>query len=210
VTSHRRDRDELERMLQRSRPEAPEALVESIAARVEATARRQPMLFAPLRIFALVLTLAMFGALASFGGISYAASAAHQAVSAVKRVTAPNPIVNAARTPAQLQYDGNGVSGKPPTCKKNQVRVHGKCVPKCKSNQRRVNGKCARRGGVRGATKTIISSGVEGATASISDPGVSSGSNLPFTGFDLMLVIGGGLLLVLAGGALRRFSVRRQ
>ncbi len=206
MASHRRDRDELERMLQRSRPEAPEALVESIAARVEATARRQPMLFAPSRIFALVLTLAMFGALASFGGISYAASAAHQAVSAVKRVSAPNPIVNAARTPAQRQYG----PGRPPACKKGQVRVNGKCVPKCKSHQRRFNGRCERRGGVRGATKTIISSGVEGATASISDPGVSSGSDLPFTGLDLTLVIGGGLLLLLAGGALRRFSVRRQ
>ena len=206
MASHRRDRDELERMLQRSRPEAPEALVESIAARVEATARRQPMLFAPLRMFALVLTLAMFGTLASFGGISYAASAAHQAVSAVKRVAAPNPIVNAVRTPAQDEY---GV----PACKKNQVRVNGngKCVPKCKSNQRRVNGKCKRRGGVRGASKTIISSGVKGASAtSISDSGASSGSDLPFTGFDLMLVIGGGLLLVLVGGGLRRFSGNRE
>ena len=208
MASHRRDRDELERMLQRSRPEAPEALVESIAARVEATARRQPMLFAPARIFALVLTLAMFGTLASFGGISYAASAAHQAVSAVKRVAAPSPIVNAVRTPAQQQY---GKPGKPPGCKKNQVRVDGKCVPKCKSNQRRVNGACVRRGGVKGATKTIVSSGVLGASAtSISDPGASSGSDLPFTGFDLMLVIGGGLLLVLVGGALRRFSVNRE
>lgn len=212
MASHRRDRDELERMLQRSRPEAPEALVESIAARVEATARRRPVLFAPSRIFALVLTLAMFGALASFGGISYAASAAQQAVSAVKRVSAPNPIVKAARTPAQLQYDG--VSGTPPACKRNQVRVNGKCVPKCKSNQRRVNGKCARRGGVRGASKTIISSGVRGASATInsdnSDPSVSSGSDLPLTGFDLTLVIGGALLLVLAGGALRRFSGSRR
>jgi hypothetical protein len=208
VASHRRDRDELERMLQRSRPEAPEALVESIAARVDATARRRStMLFSPSRIFALVLTLAMFGALASFGGISYAASAAQQAVSAVKRVSAPNPIVNAVQTPAQQQY---GVPGRPPACKKNQVRVNGKCVPKCKSHQRRFNGRCVRRGGVRGATKTIISNGVEGATAGISDPGVSSGSNLPFTGLDLTLVIGGGLLLLLAGGALRRFSVRRQ
>ena len=209
MASHRRDRDELERMLQRSRPEAPEALVESISARVETTARRRPMLFAPARIFALVLTLAMFGALASFGGISYAASAAQQTVRVVKRVAAPNPIVNAARTPAQLQYDG--VSGTPPACKKNQVRVHGKCVPKCKSNQRRVNGKCVRRSGVKAATKTIISSGVKGASAtSISDSGASSGSDLPFTGFDLMLVIGGGLLLVLVGGALRRFSVNRE
>lgn len=203
MASHRRDRDQLERMLQRSRPEAPEALVESIAARVEATARRQPMLFAPSRIFALVLTLAMFGALASFGGISYAASAAQHAVSAVKRVSAPNPIVNAVQTPAQRQY---GKPGKPPACKKNQARVNGKCVPKCKSNQRRVNGKCARRGGVKGATKTIVSGGVEGASATIS----SSSGNLPFTGFDLMLVIGGGLLLVLVGGALRRFSVNRE
>jgi len=209
VASHRRDRDELERMLQRSRPEAPEALVESIAARVEATARRRPVLFAPSRIFALVLTLAMFGALASFGGISYAASAAHQAVSAVKRVSAPNPIVNAVRTPAQLQY--NGVQGTPPTCKKNQVRVNGRCVPKCKSNQRRVNGKCKRRSGTLSASKTIISSGVRGASAtSNSNPSVSSGSDLPFTGFDLMLVIGGGLLLVLVGGGLRRFSGNRQ
>ena len=209
MASHRRDRDELERMLQRSRPEAPEALVESIAARVEATARRRPMLFAPSRIFALVLTLAMFGALASFGGISYAASAAHQAVSAVKRVSAPNPIVNAVRTPAQLQY--NGVQGTPPTCKKNQVRVNGKCVPKCKSNQKRVNRKCVPRGGVKSATKTIISGGTLGASAtSISGAGVSSGSDLPFTGFDLMLVIGGGLLLVLVGGGLRRFSGNRE
>ena len=198
-------------MLQRSRPEAPEALVESIAARVQRTARRRPMLFAPLRIFALVLTLAMFGTLASFGGISYAASAAHQAVSAVKRVAAPNPIVNAARTPAQRQY---GEPGRPPRCNKNQVRVGGKCVPKCKSNQRRVNGKCARRGGVKGATKTIISSGVLGASATIkkgASATSSSGSgDLPFTGFDLMLVIGGGLLLVLVGGGLRRFSGNRQ
>lgn len=203
MASHRRDRDQLERMLQRSRPEAPEALVESISARVEATARRQPMRFAPSRIFALVLTLAMFGALASFGGISYAASAAQHAVSAVKRVAEPNPIVHAVQTPAQRQY---GVPGKPPACKKNQARVNGKCVPKCKSNQRRVNGKCVRRGGVKAATKTIISSGVEGASATIS----SSSGNLPFTGFDLMLVIGGGLLLVLVGGALRRFSVNRE
>jgi len=204
VPLYRRDRDELERMLQRSRPEAPEALVESIVARVDATARRRPtMLFSPSRIFALVLTLAMFGALASFGGISYAASAAQQAVSAVKRVSAPNPIVNAVRTPAQDEY---GVPGRPPACKKNQVRVNGKCVPKCKSNQRRFNGKCARRGGVKGASKTIISSGVEGASATIS----SGSGNLPFTGFDLMLVIGGGLLLVLVGGALRRFSVNRE
>ena len=208
MASHRRDRDELERMLQRSRPEAPEALVESIAARVEATARRRPMLFAPARIFALVLTLAMFGTLASFGGISYAASAAHHAVSAVKRVAAPSPIVNAVQTPAQRQY---GTPGRPPACKKNQVRVNGKCVPKCKSHQRRFNGRCVRRGGVRGASKTIISSGVKGASAtSNSDPSVSSGSDLPFTGLDLTLVIGGGLLLLLAGGALRRFSVRRQ
>jgi len=215
VASHRRDRDELERMLQRSRPEAPEALVESIATRVEATARRRPVLFAPSRIFALVLTLAMFGALASFGGIAYATSAAHQAVSAVKRVSAPNPIAPAAQTPAQRQY---GKPGKPPGCRKNQVRVNGKCVPKCKSNQRRVHGKCERRGGVKGATKTIISSGVLGASAtsnsgpsvSSGSASVSSGSDLPLTGFDLMLVIGGGLLLVLVGGALRRFSVSRQ
>jgi hypothetical protein len=190
-------------MLQRSRPEAPEALVESIVARVDATARRRPMPFSPSRIFALVLTLAMFGALASFGGISYAASAAQHAVSAVKRVSAPNPIVNAVQTPAQQQY---GVPGRPPACKKNQARVNGKCVPKCKSNQRRFNGRCVRRGGVRGASKTIISGGVEGASATIS----SGSGNLPFTGFDLTLVIGGGLLLLLAGGALRRFSVRRQ
>lgn len=203
MASHRRDRDELERMLQRSRPEAPEALVASIAARVEATARRRPMLIAPARVFALVLTLAMFGTLASFGGISYAASAAHQAVSAVKRVTAPNPIVNAARTPAQRQY---GIPGRPPACKKDQVRVDGKCVPKCKSNHRRVNGRCVRRSGTLGATKTISSSGVLGASATIG----SSSGDLPFTGFDLMLVIGGGLLLVLVGGALRRFSVNRQ
>jgi hypothetical protein len=161
------------------------------------------MRFAPSRIFALVLTLAMFGALASFGGISYAASAAQQAVSAVKRVAAPNPIVNAVQTPAQRQY---GTPGRPPACKKNQVRVNGKCVPKCKSNQRRFNGKCARRGGVKAATKTIISSGVEGASATTS----SGSGNLPFTGFDLMVVIGGGLLLVLVGGALRRFSVNRE
>jgi hypothetical protein len=196
-------------MLQRSRPEAPEALVESIAARVQRTARR-PMLFAPSRVFALVLTLAMFGALASFGGISYAASAAHQTVRVVKRVAAPNPIVNAVQTPAQRQY---GNPGKPPGCRKNQVRVDGKCVPKCKSNQRRVNGKCARRGGVKGATKTIISSGVLGASATIKGASATSSSgsgDLPFTGFELMLVIGGGLLLVLVGGALRRFSVNRQ
>ena len=206
MASHRRDRDELGRMLQRSRPEAPEALVESIAARVEATARRRPVLFAPSRIFALVLTLAMFGALASFGGISYAASAAHQAVSAVKRVSAPNPIVNAVRTPAQDEY---GVPGRPPACKKGQVRVNGKCVPKCKSNQRRVNRKCERRGGVLGASKTIVSGGVLGASAtSISGAGTSA--DLPLTGFDLTLVIGGAVLLLLIGGALRQFSVIRR
>ena len=208
MASHRRDRDELERMLQRSRPEAPEALVESIATRVEVTARRRPVLFAPSRIFALVLTLAMFGALASFGGISYAASALVGATHAVTRVASPHPVIRPALTPAQDEY---GRPGKPPTCKKNRVRVNGKCVPKCKSNQRRVNGKCARRGGVKGASKTISSGGVKGASATISSgSSASSGSDLPFTGFDLMLVIGGGLLLVLAGGALRRFSVNRE
>ena len=188
MRSHRRDRNQFEKMLQRSRPEAPDALVESIAARVEATARRRPMLFAPSRIFALVLTLAMFGALAGFGGIAYATSAAHQTVRIVKRVAAPNPIVKAVRTPAQEQY---GVPGTPPACKKNQVRVNGKCVLSS---------------GVKSASKTIVAGGTLGASATIS----SSSGNLPFTGFDLTLVLGGGLLLVLVGFGLRRFSVNRQ
>lgn len=204
--NRKNERDGLDRLLRSSRPVASERLVESVSAIVR-NSSPQRFRVAPRRAFALVFTLAMFGALASFGGISYAASAAHQAVSAVKRVAAPNPIVKAVRTPAQLQY----TPGTPPTCKKNQVRVNGKCVPKCKSNQRRVNGKCARRSGIKSASKTIVASGVKGANAtSISGAGVSSGSDLPFTGFDLMLMIGGGLLLVLVGGGLRRFSVNRQ
>ena len=145
----------------------------------------------------------MPGMLTSFGGIAYATSALVDATHAVTRVASPHPVIRPALTPAQDEY---GRPGKPPTCKKNRVRVNGKCVPKCKSNQRRVNGKCARRGGVKGASKTIISSGVEGASATIS----SGSGNLPFTGFDLMLVIGGGLLLVLVGGGLRRFSGNRE
>jgi hypothetical protein len=159
-------------MLQRSRPEAPEALVESIAARVETTARRRRVLFAPSRIFALVLTLAMLGMLAGFGGIAYATTALVGATHAVTRVVSPNPVTRPAFTPAQAQY----------------------VTP----------------GSVKSAAKTIVSgsrksSGVKGATETI-----TSGSDLPFTGFDLMLVIGGGLLLVLVGGGLRRFSGNRQ
>ena len=191
MRSHRRDRNQFEKMLRGARPEAPEALVDSIAARVEATARRQRLLFAPSRIFALVLTLAMFGALAGFGGIAYATSAAHQTVRIVKRVAAPNPIVKAVRTPAQEQY---GVPGTPPAS------------PACKNNQVRVNGKCVLSSGVKSASKTVVAGGTLGASATIS----SSSGNLPFTGFDLTLVLGGGLLLVLVGFGLRRFSVNRQ
>ena len=34
-------------------------------------------------------------------------------------------------------------------------------------------------------------------------------AGLPFTGLDLALIVGGGLVLVLAGGAIRRVSTRR-
>lgn len=212
MASLRRDRIQLERMLRRARPEAPDLLVESISADVRTQLRRRPMRLTPARVFALALTLTMLGTLASFGGIGYAASAASQAVSAVKRVAAPNPVVKAVQTPAQRQY------GAPPICKKNQVLINGKCVPKCKANQRRVNRKCVRFGGVASATKTITSgskksSGVLGATASLSS-GVlgtsTSKSNLPFTGLDLTLVLAGALLLLLAGTGLRQLARERE
>lgn len=189
---HRRDRDQLERMLRRARPEAPAALVESISTLVRKPVRRRPMLLAPARVFAIVLTLAMLGTLASFGGVSYAASELVGATRAVARVTKPHPTVKPRLTPAQLQYANPALktSKKPKKAKK----------PK-------------RRGGVKSASKVIVSGSAvsRGSTSSgVLGVSTSTGSGLPLTGFDLTLVIGGGLLLVLVGAGLRRVASDRR
>ena len=192
--NRRNERDGLDRLLRSSRPVASERFVESVSAIVR-NSLPQRFRLAPRRAFALVFTLAMLGALASFGGISYAASALVGATHAVTRVASPHPVIRPALTPAQAQYGRPGKPPKPPKCKKGDKRK------RCHKGH----------GGVKGASKTIISGGVKGADKTIiSGSGVSSGSDLPFTGFDLTLVIGGGLLLVLVGGGLRRFSGSRQ
>jgi hypothetical protein len=53
--------------------------------------------------------------------------------------------------------------------------------------------------GVRGNVQNAVA-------ATGAGTGSSNGGNLPFTGFDITLMIGGAILLVLVGAALRRFS----
>jgi hypothetical protein len=58
-----------------------------------------------------------------------------------------------------------------------------------------------------GSPATKGYSGVHGNVQNaVASAGTSHGGNLPFTGFDITLMIGGAILLVLVGAALRRFS----
>ena len=82
----RGSRSRIERQLRRERPDAPDALVEALARRIEAVPRRGTS----FRVaFAGALSATMLVALASVGGIGYAANAALQAAEVMKKTVAP-------------------------------------------------------------------------------------------------------------------------
>ncbi len=141
--------DDLEQRLRRSRPEARDEFVQSLATEVRSERRRSRS--SAFRIaFAGGLTAAMLAALASVGGLGYAASSAGNAW---KAVTGKHAVNQPAQSSAADQY-----AKKAPVCHNGHVIY----VSKNSANYRRdphladspkPGSKCGSgrpRGGVRG------------------------------------------------------------
>src|SRR4051794_6867847 len=93
---------ELGRRLRADRPNAPDDLIRTLAARTERLPARRPAL-----AVAAMLTTALVVALAGFGGLSSAAQAVQGAVStASNTLTGSTTAVTTGGTPADTQYSG--------------------------------------------------------------------------------------------------------